>query len=144
MHMLSWTNRNSAELETVRSLKIRRRLSQPTAKCKQKKKRPCMSENWLTRDSQASRRHTSHLENSAKITGRITIRPVVRNYISSKTAERPIATRRTTYLSLSLVYRQALQAQLHRHLPNQCYRKQLFSHCIPHQQDARVRVAQHG
>ena len=47
MHMVSKRDRNSAELETVKSLKIRRRLLQPTAKCKQKKKRQCMSKNWI-------------------------------------------------------------------------------------------------
>ena len=36
----------------------------------------------------------------------------VRNHISSNMAERPIAIRRTTYHSLSLVCRQALQAHL--------------------------------
>ena len=39
--------------------------------------------------------------------------PAVRNHISSKMAGRSIATQRTTYLSLSLVYRQALQLHLH-------------------------------
>ena len=37
-------------------------------------------------------------DNSAKITGVITIGPVVRNHVSSKMAGRWIATRRTTYL----------------------------------------------
>ena len=43
------------------------------------------------RDSKASRRYTgpfSHSENSAKITGKITIGPVVINHNSSETAER--------------------------------------------------------
>ena len=39
MHMVSRKDLNSAELETVRG--------QPTAKCKQKKKQPCMSKNWI-------------------------------------------------------------------------------------------------
>ena len=55
----------------------------------------------------------SHSENSAKITGIITIGPVVTNHISSKKARRSIAIRRTSYKSLSLVYRQAPQAHLH-------------------------------
>ena len=42
-----------------------------------------------------------------------TIGPVVSNHISSKMTERSIATQRTTYPSLSLVYRQALQPHLH-------------------------------
>ena len=54
-----------------------------------------------------------HLENSAKITGIIIIGPVVRKHISSTMAERSIATQRTLYPSLSLVYRQVLQPHLH-------------------------------
>ena len=67
------------------------------------------------RDSNASRRYTGSSftrKNSAKITGIITIGPVVRYHISSKIAERSIATQRTTYPSLSLVYRQVLQPHL--------------------------------
>ena len=44
MHMLSRKDLNSAELVTVR---VRRRLLQPKAKCKQKKKRQCMTKNWI-------------------------------------------------------------------------------------------------
>ena len=40
-----------------------------------------------------------------------------------------------------IFHRQALQAQLHLHLQHQYWRKQQFSHCIPHQQEVRVRVA---
>ena len=54
-----------------------------------------------------------HSENSAKITDIHTIGPVVRNHMSSKMAGRSIAVRRTTFHSLSLVCRQALQAHLH-------------------------------
>ena len=45
--------------------------------------------------------------------GVVTVGPVVRNQISSKMAGRPIATQRTMYPSLFLVYRQALQPHLH-------------------------------
>ena len=47
MDMLSRKDLTSAELETVKVSKIRRRLWQPTAKCKQKKKRQCMPKNWI-------------------------------------------------------------------------------------------------
>ena len=50
---------------------------------------------------------------SAKITGIITIGPVVKNHISSKMAGRSIATQGTAYPSMSLVYRQVLQLHLH-------------------------------
>ena len=43
-----------------------------------------------------------------------------------------------------LVYGQALQVQLHRHLQTQYCRKQYFLRCTPHQQEVRVRVAQYG
>ena len=47
MHMLHRKDLNSAKLEIVRVSKVLRRLLQPTAKCKQKKKRPCTSKNWI-------------------------------------------------------------------------------------------------
>ena len=46
--------------------------------------------------------------------GFVTIEPVVNNHISSKMAGKSIATQRTKYPSLSLVYRQV--PRLHRHL----------------------------
>ena len=58
----------------------------------------------------------SHSGNSAKITDIFTSGPVVRNHHSSKMADEYNAARRTTYRSSSLVYRQALQSQLHLHL----------------------------
>ena len=42
--MLSRKDLNSAELETVKVSKIRRWLLLPAAKCKQKKKRPCITD----------------------------------------------------------------------------------------------------
>ena len=60
--------------------------------------------------------HFSHLENSERITDIPTSGPVVRNHILSKMADGENAARRTTYHSLSLVYRHALEAQLHLHL----------------------------
>ena len=50
-------------------------------------------------------------------------------------AERSIAIRRTTYHSLSLVYRQALQAHLHLHLQDFHRRKPQLPRSIPHQQE---------
>ena len=66
----------------------------------------------------------SHSENSAKITDISTSGPVVRNHNTLKMAHEYNAARRTSYRSLSLVYRQALQAQRHLHLRHQYRRKQ--------------------
>ena len=62
-----------------------------------------------------------------------------RKHNSSTLAERSIAIRRTTYQSLSLVYRPALQAPLHLHLQHQYCRKQSISH----QQEVRVWVGKY-
>ena len=56
-------------------------------------------------------------------------------------AGRSIATQRTTCPSLSLVYRQALQAHLHFLLQHLHRRKPKLLHSIPHQQEVRVQVA---
>ena len=75
--------------EPSRSLKVRRRLLQPM--------------------------EFSHLENSAKVTDIPTSGQVVRNHDSLKMADEHNAARKTTFPSLSLVYRLALPAQLHLH-----------------------------
>ena len=64
--------------------------------------------------------------------------PVVRNHISSKMAGRSIAIRRTTYHSLSLVYRQALEAHLLLLLQHLHRRKPCLLRSIPHQQEVRM------
>ena len=46
MHMVSKKDLHSAELETMRTSKIRRRWWRPTARCKQEEKPRCMSKNW--------------------------------------------------------------------------------------------------
>ena len=56
------------------------------------------------------------LGNSAKITDTPTSRPVARNHNLSKMADGQSAARKTAYHTLSLVCRQAHQAQLHLHL----------------------------
>ena len=79
---------------------------QPTARCKPQNRLQCMSENCIYSWQYCfSKMHLQFFdsENFAKIPGKITIGPVVRNHISSKMAGRSIARQRTTYLSLSLV-----------------------------------------
>ena len=56
---------------------------------------------------------------------------------------RSIATQRSTYLSLSLVWRQALQLQLHTHLQHLHRRKPWLPRSIQHQQEVRVWVKQY-
>ena len=90
MHMLSRKDLHSAELETVRSLKVRRRLLLPTAKCKQMMKQQCMSENLIFRYSEAYRRYTGlslTRKNSGKMSDISTSGPVVRNHNSLKMAD---------------------------------------------------------
>ena len=82
----------------------------------------------------------SHSENSAKITDIPTSGSLARSRNSLKMAYGYNATWRTTYQSLSLVCRQALQSQLLLHLQHQYCRMQ----SIPHQQEVRARVAQYG
>ena len=101
----------------------------------------------LIRDSEASRGYTGcSLTRKTLRRSRISLR--VDQWSETTTHQRwqtdKNAARRTTYRSLSLVYRQALQAQLHLHLRHQCHRKQQVLHSIPHQQEVRVRVAQYG
>ena len=87
-----------------------------TARCWQKKRQQTVYERigfFVTVN--AFRRNTGSAftrKTLSKITGIITIGPVVENHISSEMAGRSIATQRTTYPSLSLVYRRALQGQL--------------------------------
>ena len=83
----------------------------------------------------------SHLENSPKIKDIHMSGPVVRNHISSKMTDEYNAARKTTYRSLSLVYRPVLPAQLHMHLQHRYRRSLLSLHCVQKQHEVRVRVA---
>ena len=104
MHMLSRKDLNTAELATVKVSNVRRRLLQPTAKCKHKKQRQTTKlladDGCYSQRRSASKRRSdeqqsfskmhwpfSHSENSAKITDIPRIGPVVRNHNSSKMAD---------------------------------------------------------
>ena len=47
MHFVSGKDLNSAESETLRASQSPTTMSQPTARCSQKKRQQCMSENWI-------------------------------------------------------------------------------------------------
>ena len=81
-------------------------------------------------------------KNFAKITDVFASGPLARNHNSSNMADGQSAARKTTCRSTSLLYRPVLSFQLHLHLQHQYCRKQWFPHCIPHQQEVRVREAQ--
>ena len=100
--MLHRKDLNSAKLEIVRVSEVLRRLLQPTAKCKQKKKRPCTSKNWIYSLQEGfSMIHWLFSENSAEYSYERTSsqkpQPI-------KGGRRKNATRRTAFRSLSLVH----------------------------------------
>ena len=141
-HMLSRKDLTSAELETVRASKSPTTVVAANGEVLTKEEANSVCQrNGFIRDSKASRRYTG-----CSLTRKTLPRSLIFLRVdhwpeattnSSEMADGSNATRLTTCKSLSLVYRQALQAQLHLHLQHQYRRRQ----SIPHQQQARVRVA---
>ena len=110
MHMVSRNDLNSAELETVRISKSPTTVEQANGKALTKEEATFFVQGigFFVAILSLGKLCEDH--------GRITIGKVVENHIPSKMEGRSIATKRTTYPSLSVVYRQALQAHLHLHL----------------------------
>ena len=121
MHMVSRKTFNSAQLDTVQVSKKSDdgRYSHGEVLTKEEATGICQGIGFI-RDSNALEDTLAwqffHLENFAKINGIFTIGPVVKTPHLIKNGRKSIATRRTTYQSLSLAYRQALQAHRHLHI----------------------------
>ena len=112
MHMVSRKDLNSAQLETVRASKSPTTVVTANGEVQTKGEATVYIRELDLFATVCFSKMFFHSENSAKITGTITIGPVVRNHISSKMARELIATQRTVHHSLSLVCRQALQPHL--------------------------------
>ena len=142
MHMLSRKDLNSAELETVKVSKIPTTVVAANGEVQKKKKRQCVSRDWIYSWQHCfSKRQSTffYSENSAKITGIPDTGPTVRIHNSPKMADEWNATRRTTYRSLSQVYRQVPLLHLHLLLLHH-RRKAWLPRSIQHQHEVRFWV----
>ena len=116
MYIVSKKDLNSAELETVRISKSATTVVAANGEVLTKEEATVYVREldlFVTAKLPKIHWQSSQLEHSAKVTGVTSIGPVVRNHNSSTKAGRSIATQRSTYPSMSLVYRQALQPHLH-------------------------------
>ena len=101
VHMVSKKDLNKAKLETVRVSKSPTTVVTANGEVLTKEEATVYVrelDSFVTVMLLENKPAVLSSDNSAKITGVITIGPVVRNHISSKMAGRWIATRRTTYL----------------------------------------------
>ena len=91
MHMVSRKDLNSADLETVKVSESPTTVVTANGEVQTKEEATVCQGIGFVRDSDCFskvHRQLFHSENSSKITGKLTIGPVVRNHVSSKMAER--------------------------------------------------------
>ena len=118
MRMVSKKDLNSAELETMRTSRVRRRWWRPTARCKPEKKPRYMSKNWTYSSKLCFLKKLPQFfpwGKDVRIMGFRTTGSAVKNHISSEMAEGLIALYRTMCHLWFLIYQRVLP-QLHLHL----------------------------
>ena len=128
MHVLSRKDLNTAALETVRISKS------PTT---------IVASQWRSENNEETTVYVRELD--LFLTVKPTSGPVVKNHISSKMADGYNWTRRTTYRSLSVVWRHVLpsQARQHPHLQHRHRRILKVQHLVQHQYEVTVTVSEY-